>query len=255
MKNSIPLIIAICYFSLSNISAQQHLDCNFNFREALFYLKGNNAIKKDSLKAIRYLKPCVDLDYSKAQLLMGRLLLRSNSEESFIKGFELTMKAAEQGLPLAVYDLGNLYKYGKGCKQDFYKALKHFIKADQLGVSKASYSIGYFYLKGLGTTKQDYNTAISWFKKSNSSMANYWLAICYYRGYSVEKNQQTGIQYLKKSKLKRHDDIEKSFNISTQKILEVETKVKDEGISLADISNAFQRPSISSINKDDLVGS
>ncbi|WP_299110217.1 tetratricopeptide repeat protein, partial [uncultured Tenacibaculum sp.] len=67
-------------------------------------------------------------------------------------------------------------------------ARKWFKKAAKLGNDKAAYSLGYLYLKGFGNIEQDYNKAVKWFLKSEHPMAKYWLGVCYYNGYGVEKN-------------------------------------------------------------------
>jgi len=44
-------ILFILYFTvITVVEAQQSLDCNFNLREAIFYLKGDENFKRDTLK-------------------------------------------------------------------------------------------------------------------------------------------------------------------------------------------------------------
>lgn len=192
MKNKLHyLFFGILYVAFCSVNAQQNtqeLDCKFNFQEALFYLKGDENFKRDSLKAINYLLPCVEKENDNAQLLLGRLYAAKKTEEGYTKAFKLLKKSAKQDNPIAMADLGILYKYGRGCKLNYNKARKWFKKAAKLGNSKASYSLGYLYLKGLGTISQDYSKAVKWFEKSEHPMANYWLGVCYLNGYGVEKN-------------------------------------------------------------------
>ena len=183
------LLIIGYFFTILVLNAQeQTLDCKYNIQEALFYLKGNNAIEKDNLKAVEFLKPCLEIKNPNAQLIMGHLYLNSSQEEDIQKGFQLIKKAAKQKHPVALENLGVLYKYGRGCKLNYNKARRAFKKASKLGNHKATYSLGYLYLKGLGNTKQDYKKAIEWFEKSEYPMANHWLGICYLKGYGVTKN-------------------------------------------------------------------
>lgn len=192
------LLIIGCFFTTLVLTAQeQTLDCKYNIQEALFYLKGSSAIEKDSLKAIEYLKPCLKAKNSNAQLIMGHLYLNSPQEENIQKGFRLIKKAAKQKHPIALENLGVLYKYGRGCKLNYNKARRAFKKASKLGNHKASYSLGYLYLKGLGNTKQDYKKAIEWFEKSEYPMAKYWLGICYLKGYGVTKDITKANEFLK----------------------------------------------------------
>ena len=49
------------FFTILVLNAQeQTLDCNYNIQEALFHLKGSNTIEKDNLKAVEFLKPCLE---------------------------------------------------------------------------------------------------------------------------------------------------------------------------------------------------
>lgn len=173
----IKMLLALC-FIVTIANAQEELNCDFNFRAALLYLKGSTNIQKDSLRTIEYLKPCLISGDANAQLLMGRLLAAKGDEESNKSAFQLFRKSAKQGNVIAMTDLGVFYKYGKGCNVNLNKAKKWFKKAANLDNDKATYSLGYLYLKGYGGIAQDYNKAVEWFKKSEHNMAKYWLGIC-----------------------------------------------------------------------------
>ncbi len=182
-------IIVLVVLCTSILNAQEKdVDCDFNFREALFYLKGDKNMEKDSLKAINYLIPCIEKGNDKAQLLLGRLYMSKENEEDYQKAFDLLKKSAEQGNAIAMADLGVLYKYGKGCRLNFNKARKWFKKSAKLGNDKASYALGYLYFKGFGNIPQNYSKAVKWFEKSKHPMAKYWLGVSYLNGYGVEKN-------------------------------------------------------------------
>ncbi|CAM1366600.1 conserved hypothetical protein [Tenacibaculum litopenaei] len=191
----IPFFVGLL-IPMLELEAQEQLDCEFNFREALYYLKLNDNSEENTLKITEYLTPCVEKGDDKAQLLMARFYLRSGSERDDEKAYKLLEKSAEQGNMIAAGDLGAMYKYGKGCDLNLTKAKKWFKKAAEAGNQKAIYSLGYLSLKGLGNIQQDYQQAIHWFEKSNYPMAKYWLGICYYHGYGVEKNIPKANQYL-----------------------------------------------------------
>ena len=191
--------LLLSYFITTAVHAQDSLDCQYNLREALYFLKGNEFIKPDSIKAINYLKPCVKAENPIAQLLMARLYLNSNDKDNIKKGFKLTKKAAKQDFSLAAYDLGVLYKYGKGRNQNLIKAANWFRKGYKLGNSKAAYSLGYMFFKGFGNETQDYQKAVKWFRKSDYPMAKHWLAVCYYFGYGVGQDKSKALQLLKEN--------------------------------------------------------
>ena len=193
----IRLLLILCFTISTTVKAQEKkLDCNFNLREALFYLEGDENFKKDSLKSIEFLKPCLKIGDSNAQLVMARLYAAKNDEENFKKAFKLLKKSAKQENSIAAGDLGVLYKYGHGCNLNFNKARKWFKKGAELGNDKASYSLGYLYLKGFGNIDQNYTKAVKWFKQSEYPMAKYWLGVCYYYGYGVQQNIQKANELL-----------------------------------------------------------
>ena len=73
------------FFTILVLNAQeQTLDCNYNIQEALFHLKGSNTIEKDNLKAVEFLKPCLEAQSANAQLIMGHLYLNSSQDEEDI---------------------------------------------------------------------------------------------------------------------------------------------------------------------------
>ncbi|AZJ36643.1 T9SS type A sorting domain-containing protein [Tenacibaculum singaporense] len=176
---------------------QKELDCVVNIEEAMYYLNLDKNNEKSLSKAVEYLTPCVESGNATAQLLMARLYAIKKTEEDYIKAFQLLKKSAKQGNVSAMTDLGVLYKYGKGCKLNYNKAIKWFKKAAEKRNNKAAYSLGYMYLKGFGTVKQDYVKAINWFEKSDYPMAKYWLGVCYYYGYGIDKNVVKANEFLK----------------------------------------------------------
>lgn len=189
MKLTTKLLGILVFFLLkSTIYSQENLDCELNFKKALFYLEGDDNFPRDSLRSVSLLKPCVKNGDSKAQLLMARLLEAKNNEKSFKKAFKLYKKSAKQGNAIAMTDLARMFKYGIGCNLNFNKARKWYKKAATLKNDKATYSLGYLYLKGLGNIEQNYEKAVGYFKKSNHPMAKYWLGKCYYHGYGVLKD-------------------------------------------------------------------
>ncbi len=245
MKNFRLLWIALCV-SISIVHAQE-TDCDFNFREALFYLKVDANFAKDSLKSVRLLEPCVEKGFDKAQILMGRLYQAQKTKEGDKKAFDLFKKAAQQSNAVAMADLGVLYKYGRGCKLNFNKARKWFKKSAELGNNKAAYSLGYLYLKGFGSIEQDYTKAVKWFKQSNYKMAKYWLGVCYLKGYGVTKDSQ------KASGLLGKDFIASNLNTSTNENTNPTTKIETSALvtseSIAEPNNTKEK-----ITQDFLLG-
>jgi uncharacterized protein len=70
---------------------------------------------------------------------------------------------AEQGDALAQYNLGVLYRKGRGVPQDDVQARQWFEKAAAQGQAKAQYNLGTLFLNGGGVPK-DYQQALRWFR-------------------------------------------------------------------------------------------
>ncbi|KAF9307089.1 hypothetical protein BGZ91_008472 [Linnemannia elongata] len=71
--------------------------------------------------------------------------------------------AADQGNAEAQYNVGAMYNYGEGVKQDFAKAVEWFRMAADQGDVDAQYYIGVMYTNGQGVTKND-SEARKWFQ-------------------------------------------------------------------------------------------
>ena len=72
---------------------------------------------------------------------------------------------AEAGSPSAQYNLGHLYRLGKGVPQDITEAVKWYRKAAAQGHARAQYNFAYMYYKGL-VVSQDYAEAMAWYHKA-----------------------------------------------------------------------------------------
>ena len=71
-------------------------------------------------------------------------------------------KAAQQGLPVAEYQLGVLYAVGQGVETNAEQAAQWFLRAAEQGVPDAQFQIGHRYAQGEGI-EQDIIQAYAWF--------------------------------------------------------------------------------------------
>jgi len=184
----IQLLLVLCYLTTTITQAQSQSDCDRNFREALFYLKGDKNFKRDTIKSINYLQPCIEKGEAKSKILLTRIYTSQTDKDLHKKAFKMLKKMAKKENAFAAGDLGVLYKYGIGCRLNLNRERKWFEKGAELGNDKAAYSLGYLYLKGFGDIYQNYTTAVKWFEKSNHDMAKYWLGVSYYYGDGVTQN-------------------------------------------------------------------
>jgi len=94
---------------------------------------------------------------------------------------------AEQGEALAQYNLGLLYRKGRGVPQDDVQARQWYEKAAAQGQAKAQYNLGTLYLNGSGVPK-DYQQALRWFRMAadqGEALAQTKIGIMYDDGQGV----------------------------------------------------------------------
>ena len=72
---------------------------------------------------------------------------------------------AEQGVADAQYNLGAMYRYGRGVPQNYKTALKWYTLAAEQGNADAQYNLGQMYRKGQGHLFNTGNnkTALKWY--------------------------------------------------------------------------------------------
>ena len=75
------------------------------------------------------------------------------------------MTAAEQGDPIALYNLGQLYRLGRGTFIDYFKAGDYYLLAARQGHVGAQRNLGFLYYHGrLGRAQRD--QAFSWLSRA-----------------------------------------------------------------------------------------
>lgn len=178
-------------------------------------------------KAIKHIENVACQGNATAQYLMGVCYDNGIGVKENIKyAIELYLKAAEQGVVEAQCNYGIACSY----KNNVYEAFKWLSKAAEQGMAKAQYTLGWCY-----SSQGNYDDAIEWIKKAagqndtlalialanyysqrnynldevfeiyeclaerNNPLAQYGLAICYYRGLGTETDFDLAIKYLNKS--------------------------------------------------------
>ena len=97
---------------------------------------------------------------------------------------------AEQGDALAQYNLGVLYRKGRGVPQDDVQARQWYAKAAAQGQAKAQFNLGTLYFNGEGVPK-DYQQALRWFRLAadqGEAVAQTKIAIMYDEGQGVSQD-------------------------------------------------------------------
>lgn len=121
--------------------------------------------------------------------------------EDYLTAASHFTKAAEQGDSDAQYNLGLMYKSGKGVRQDEKVAFKWYKKAAEQGVASAQYILGLMYHKGAGV-RQDERVAVKWYKKAaeqKHATAQYNLGVTYHNGERVRQDKSVAKEWFGKA--------------------------------------------------------
>jgi len=114
----------------------------------------------------------------------------ANNRGDYATAFREWRPLAEQGDDLAQYNLGVLYRKGRGVPQDDVQARQWYEKAAVQGQAKAQYNLGTLYFNGEGVPK-DYQQALRWFRLAadqGEAVAQTKIAIMYDDGQGVSQD-------------------------------------------------------------------
>ena len=79
--------------------------------------------------------------------------------------FEAKKAEAAKGDPIVLYELGELYYFGKGTGRNHAEAFKAYTQSATKGYVLAEANLGYLYERGQGTGR-DYKKAMEWYGKA-----------------------------------------------------------------------------------------
>lgn len=134
----------------------------------LAYLDGNSMVTQDTNRAIEYFKKAIDTD----------------------------------GNRYAYWNMGRIYFYGKGIREDKEHAFEYFKEAAQRGHSTAQKMLAKYFYEGIGGVGINYEKCRYWAEKSAGNKceaAKLYLGLCYLNGYGVVQNTQLAMRYLKEA--------------------------------------------------------
>ena len=154
---------------------------------------------------------------------------------------------AEQGNAIAQYNLGLMYRKGRGVPQDDKTAVKWYRLAAKQGDALAQTNLGYMYKNGIGVP-QNYKIAVKWYRlaaKQGFAKAQYNLGVMYEKGYGVSQDYKTAVKWyslaakqgdayaLKKSSL--------PFYKKTKKQAQRQLLVNNQGLTPDQVSNSLKK--------------
>jgi len=85
--------------------------------------------------------------------------------EDYTKAYEAWLPLAKDGDSAAEYNLGILYQYGLGVKQDVSEAVKWYMQSAEAGFGDASMHLGDLYANGFFGEPDD-ASAVIWYEKA-----------------------------------------------------------------------------------------
>ena len=175
-------------------------------------------VSKDSIEAekyytesMKYLPQEAESGDMYAQCCLGEYIIQDSLKAK--EAFSWFMKAAENGLTIAMTNVGDCFITGTGVEADNKKALLWYEKASQSGDDQAQRNLGYFYESGM-LDIVDSTKAYKWFEQSAkqgnaNSMAH--LGIYYREGSVVKKDMLKALSWFIKAAEK--GDYEGNFNV------------------------------------------
>ncbi len=123
------------------------------------------------------------------------------SRGDYESAYRLIKPFAEQGLPVAQFNLGLLYETGLGVPQDYAEAVKWYRKAADQGHVFAQSCLGVMYALGQGVP-QDYAEAVKWYGKAaeqDHAPAQYNLGFLYENGLGVPQDYAEAVKWYRKA--------------------------------------------------------
>ncbi len=125
--------------------------------------------------------------------------------------FRKIMKQAEQGDPVANYELGKIYSKGAGIGQDHTKAAACFAEAAKKGNAAAQYELACMYYGGMGVERdsQKANSLFAAAADKGNAEAQYFLARRYNKGRGVKKNFRKAAYWYSKAAQQGHPEAQK----------------------------------------------
>ncbi|MDR2392269.1 MAG: sel1 repeat family protein [Planctomycetota bacterium] len=122
------------------------------------------------------------------------------------EAFAAISTEAEKGVPTAMLTLGTMYERGIGTPRNFIKALEWYRKAAEAGLAEGYYNVGVCHEIGMGTAGGQEEAFIKFEKSAELGLAQglYKLASLYFLGFGTAKNEQWGVELLKRATAAGH---------------------------------------------------
>lgn len=137
--------------------------------------------------------------YARYQLAKIILADPAAESEQIRTALEWLTEAADAGHVRAQYELGRIYRDGRGVEKDALLAAAWLTRAAEQGSDAASYALGSLLLTGGEGLAKDIPSALNWLRRSaedGNQYAQYWLGRHLLRGEDVPREIEEAIRWL-----------------------------------------------------------
>ncbi len=128
---------------------------------------------------------------------------------AYAAAFKEFQPLAEQGNADAQFNLGVMYRTGRGVAQDDKEAAGWYRKSAEQGFARAQFSLGLMYYGGQGVPQDD-KEAAKWYRKAAEqglAAAQFSLGLMYYKGQGVIKDFVSAHQWLNIASVNGHEKV------------------------------------------------
>ena len=155
---------------------------------------------------------------ARAQLTLGTLHEFGDSglAENSATAAEWYQASANGGDAMASFNLGCLYRVGKGVEQDNVRAAECFNTAARSGLKEAAFQLGVMHARGEGVVPQNDISAVKWFRKAAGqglTKAQYNLGVMCEHGQGLTRSDPQAIEWYKKAALQGHAKAQYSLGV------------------------------------------
>ena len=168
------------------------------------YATGAKAFRaKDYAAALAAWQPLADEGHLRAQFGLGVIYEEGGVgiEPDLDKAAAWYREAAEQGLADAQFNLGNLYRTGRGVAKDPRRAVVWYLKAAMQGMPTAQFNLALSYDTGVGAA-QNHAVAAKWYRRAarqGDAEAMLGLATLYRQGLGVDRDRGSAMAWYRRA--------------------------------------------------------
>ena len=189
-------------------------DADIQFFLGVCYDFGYGGAEKNDIRAAEWYLKAAEQGVKYAQYNIGNMYKSGRGvEKNYEKAVMWYRKAADQGDADAQCNLGDMYDNGWGVPQDYAEAVKWYRKSAEQGDADAQNNLGVKYKRGQGV-EQDYAEAVKWYRKAaeqGNAMAQYNLGIMYDNGWGISQDYAEAVKWYRKSAEQGDDDAQRNL--------------------------------------------